>query len=260
MGVNLEGFCTFASSRGTGNDISVSNDRDQPLVPVMRSKLDDSGQIRTDRRTRIRKSPQGIWQLSAVGHGLPSPGQHTNPHLFEDPSRCPPLLFELQEFRIAGRAMCDVLPHLVLREFLPKGNFANRRILRAPYTVGVGIVRQDCVPNRLPKTVVFLLRCICHRSMPLWQLGNGCARPPRPNQRSSEFFASDPFDHSFRISARTHVPTIFAVFRWNRIRAASARRPSRSPISSQVAPSRRRSSIWLTSSSPSSTRRALSAR
>ncbi len=156
--------------------------------------------------------------------------------------------------------MGDVLPHLVLREFLPKCDFANHRILRAPYTVRVGIVREDCVLNRLPKTVVFLLRCICHRSMPLWQLGNRGARSPRPSRRRFDFFKSDTFDHSLRISARTHVPTIFAVFRWNRIRAASARRPSRSPISSQVAPSRRRSSIWLTSSSPSSTRRALSAR
>ena len=194
------------------------------------------------------------------GARVPSLGRHTNPHLFDDSSRCPPFLFELQELRIAWRAMSDVLPHLVLREFLPKGDFANHRILRAPYTVRVGIVRQDCVPNRLPKTVVFLLRCICHRSMPLWQLVKRGARPTRPSRRRTEFFASDTRDHSFRISARTHVPAIFAVFRWNRIRAASARRPSRAPISSQVAPSRRRSSIWLTSSSPSSIRRALSAR
>jgi hypothetical protein len=201
---------------------------------------------------------KGLWKLSAVGR-VPSPGPHTNPHLFDDPSRCPPLLFELQELRIAGRAMSDVLPHLVLREFLPKGDFANHRILRARYTVRVGIVRQDCVPNRLSKTVVFLLRCICHRSMPLWQLGNRGARPTRPSRCRSGFFGRDRFDHSFE-SARGLVRTIFAVFRWNRIRAASACRPSRSPISSQVAPSRRRSSIWLTSSSPSSTRRELSAR
>jgi hypothetical protein len=157
--------------------------------------------------------PKGPLEVVCRGARVPSPGRHTNPHLFDDPSRCPPLLFELQELRIAGRAMSDVLPHAVLREFLPKGDFANHRILRAPYTVRVGIVRQDCVPNRLPKTVVFLLRCICHRSMPLWQLGNRGARPPRPSRRRSEFFASDPYDHSFRISARSYVPTIFAVFR-----------------------------------------------
>jgi hypothetical protein len=174
--------------------------------------LSDGNEINEMQRTLPGSGPidplasgnllKGLSKLSAVGR-VPSPGPHTNPHLFDDPSRCPPLLFELQELRIAGRAMSDVLPHLVLREFLPKGDFANHRILRAPYTVRVGIVRQDCVPNRLSKTVVFLLRCICHRSMPLWQLGNRGARPNRPSRCRSGVLRPRSLRSQLRISART---------------------------------------------------------
>src|ERR1035441_2192356 len=60
--------------------------------------------------------------------------------------------------------MRDVLPHLVLCEFLAECHLTNHRVLRAPYPIGVGIVLEDRCLKRLPETVVFLLRCLCHRS------------------------------------------------------------------------------------------------
>lgn len=146
------------------------------LTNALRAAVDPSKCVVATRRER------GI----SVNGQVPSRSRHLSGRAqmaaesWHQSPRPPPLLFELEKLRVAWRALRDVLPRVILRQFLTKGDLTNRRLLRATHPVRVGIVREDRFLDLLSETFVFLSRCLCHRSLPLWQLGIDCACSAAP--------------------------------------------------------------------------------
>src|ERR1017187_8253692 len=70
-----------------------------------------------------------------------------------------------------------MLPHHALLESLTKCQLPNHRVLRAPYPIGVGVLLEDSLLERLPEPVVFLLQCLCHRSFAIMAVAKRSCTP-----------------------------------------------------------------------------------
>src|SRR5579863_2654362 len=153
----------------------------------------------------------------------------------------PKLILVLKKRGIAGRAVRNVLPRIILDQIAPSRYLLHHRVAGASFALRVGEVAKNRVLDRVLEALVSFFRRVFHRLMDIM-----AANRPCPTGFHSSIFSTACVGGPAVIRERTrlaHLP--------KRMREGSDRLPICRPISSHVSPSSASLSISLTSPRPS---------